>query len=76
MKNFKTNLKEVPIELFDKIEALLNDYGMTEIKVTGIDVISNKNVEGPTEEECAEQGKKQKCKKKANGSVKCWCVKK
>lgn len=77
MSNLKSKLKEVPIELFDKIENLLNEYGMEDIKVTGIDVTSSnvRVAEGPTEEECAEQGKKQKCKKKANGTVKCWCVK-
>ena len=78
MSNLKSNLREIPIELFDKIETILKEYGMENIEVTGIDVTSKMTeqlVEGPTEEECAKEGKKQKCKKKANGTVKCWCVK-
>lgn len=72
MKNFKTNLKNVPNELFNQIETLLSEHGMDDVKVTGIDIIPTREL---TAEDCARQGKKLKCKKSASGSIKCWCVK-
>ncbi|TGV03385.1 hypothetical protein [Flavivirga rizhaonensis] len=76
MSNLKANLKNVPTELFEKIETLLSEYGLDNAKVTGVDITSNSDVSiaNVTEEDCAEEGKKLKCKYKPNGTLKCWCV--
>lgn len=76
MSSLKTDLKNVPIELFQKIETLLSEYGLDNAKVTGIDVTSNSELAtaNVTEEDCAEEGKKLKCKYRPDGTLKCWCV--
>ncbi|WP_350291896.1 hypothetical protein [uncultured Croceitalea sp.] len=78
MNNFKTDLKNIPIEVFKKFEAILSEeYDMYDIQITGIDIANNRELtaEELTEEDCAKQGKKLKCKKRLDGSIKCWCVK-
>jgi hypothetical protein len=76
MNSLKTNLKNIPIELFEKIEILLSEYGMEDIEVTGIDVTTNREPTEIelTEEDCSRQGKRLKCKKRKDGTIKCWCV--
>jgi len=75
MKNFKEDLKNIPPELFEKIEAMLaNEYGMHNVKVTDLNLIPQDQGNNPTEQDCARQGKRLKCKKRANGTIKCWCV--
>ncbi|MDD7885734.1 hypothetical protein [Flavivirga sp. 57AJ16] len=72
MNNFKTQLRSLPTDLFKEVEKLLKEHGMNDIEVTGIDISSTREL---TEEDCAAEGKKLKCKKRADGSIKCWCVK-
>lgn len=73
MKNFKEELKNIPPEFFQEIEELLSKkYNMKGVKVTDLNLIPLD--ENPTEEDCARQGKRLKCKKRANGTIKCWCV--
>ena len=80
MNDFKSNLKNIPLDIFEKIEALLSEHGLDDVEVTGIDITPLNEVstqdEGPTKDDCAKKGKKQKCKKKKDGTLKCWCVKK
>ncbi|MDO5980598.1 hypothetical protein [Flavivirga spongiicola] len=72
MNNFKTKLRSLPTELFKEVEKLLIEHGMNDIEVTGIDISSTQEL---AEEDCAAEGKKLKCKKRADGTIKCWCVK-
>ncbi len=77
MNSFKEDLKNLPNDVFNKIKQILaEEYQMHDIEITGIDITTDREPTARelTEEDCAREGKKLKCKKKPDGTVKCWCV--
>ncbi len=79
MSTLKSRMNEIPDEIFDEIDKLLANYGLEDCEATGLDITSKDlpqaAVMNVTEQECSEQGKKRKCKKRKNAPDYCWCAK-